>query len=417
MQYDLLTLPNGLTLLGLPMPHLHTVSVGLMVNCGSVYEEAEISGISHFIEHMLFDGTEKRTCRDLACEMDKIGGLLNAFTDREDTCFHTTAVSGHLPVVFDLISDMVLASRFDPADIRKEKKVILEEIAMIGDAPDELVYDLLPVAQMGLQKVSRPVIGSAKTVKALSRETLLAYKETMYSPRRAVLALAGKYDWSEVVSLADRYFGAWEGGEGPEKAVYASPASPTVILRPKDIEQTHICMGWNGEASGSPGYYPLTILNTIVGGAISSRMNQIIREKHALAYNVYSSIGNTLTGGQFSVYAGTNPVKANRVLSLMKKEITGIVKHGVTEAEFEQAKEQTLSGIVMSLDSSMSRMLAVGQRLLLHGDILSDEDLLERVKTVTLASVNDLARRMFSEKPFAAIVGAGTENIDLSLIG
>ena len=416
MTYDFTILPNGLKVIGLPMDFLHTVSVGLMVNSGSVYEDAKINGVSHFIEHMLFKGTETRSARQLACEIDAVGGLLNAFTDREDTCFYTNAVSEHLPIAMELIADMVLHSRFDPADIRKEKGVVLEEIAMAEDTPDDLVYELLNLSQYGLQKVSRPILGTEKTVKALTREKILGYKDMMYTPKRCVLALAGRYDWNDVVRQAQELYGTWKGGEGPEKAVAAEPFSPTVITREKDIEQTHIAIGWPCAASGDPAYYPYTILNTVVGGAVSSRLNQTIREQHGLAYNVYSSISNTLTCGQFSIYAGTSPEKANKVLSLMKSEMKKLGKDGVKEDEFEQAKQQTLAGIVMSLDSASSRMHAVGQRLLLQGDILSDEALIEKVRSITRESVNEAAREMLIKAPCAAIVGPEINDLDLDFI-
>ena len=416
MTYDFTVLPGGLRIVGLPMPYRRTVSVGLMVNSGSVYEDAKINGVSHFIEHMLFKGTETRSARELACEIDRLGGMLNAFTDREDTCFYTTAVSEQLPAAMELISDMVLHSSFDPAEIRREKGVVLEEIAMSEDMPDDLVFELLNQAQFGIQNVSQPILGTEKTVKGLTREKILAYKAAMYTPKRSVLALAGKYDWNSVVAQAQELYGAWEGGEGPERAVPARPFSPAVLTKEKDIEQTHICIGFPCPASYVPEYYPYTIFNTVVGGSSSSRLFQSIRERHGLAYSVNSAISNTLTCGQFSIYAAVSPEKANKALSLMKTELKKLGKNGISGAEFEQAKQQTLAGIIMSLDSASGRMQAVGHRLLLKDDIMSDEELIEKIEGITLSEVNEIAAELMRQPVFASIVGAGIDGIDLGII-
>lgn len=416
MDFDFTILNNGLRMIGVPMPTFHSASVGLWVDSGSVYETEENSGVSHFIEHMLFKGTEKRSARQIAEEMDAVGGLLNAFTDRENTCFYTKVVDRHLPLAMDLISDLVLHSRFDEADIAREKGVVLEEINMAEDTPDDLVFELLTQAHFGMQNVSRPVLGNEGSVAGLTRAQILDYKNRRYRPEGAVLALAGSYCWDEVVRQANELYGAWESSGERQFAVPTLPHTPCVLRREKNIEQTHICIGYPAPAADSDQIYAFNVINTVVGGSLSSRLFQSIREEKGLAYSVYSCISNTETSGIFSIYAGTSPETAEEVVRLINSEMARLAADGITEEEFVKAREQTLSGIILASESTSGRMRSAGQRMLMRGNTMTPEELAARVEAVRRDEVNELTRAFAASPRSAALVGAGADKVSDSLL-
>ena len=416
MKHDFTVLPNGLRVIGVPMKMFRSVSVGLWVDSGSVYETAQTNGISHFIEHMLFKGTENRTARQIAEEMDAVGGLLNAFTDRENTCFYTKVVDEHLPLAMDMISDLVLHSRLAKEDIAREKGVVLEEINMAEDTPDDLVFELLAQARYGLQPVSRPVLGTAENVNAFTCEDILAHMKRCYRPEGAVLALAGSYDWDKVVSQAAELYGAWQGTGEKRPVIALEPHEPTVIRREKDIEQTHITIDYPGLKAGDPAYYPLTILNTVVGGAMSSRLFQTIREEKGLAYSVYSGTGATSVSGTFEIYAGTSPENAEQVVELINREMLKLAKDGISEKEFSQAREQTLANLIMATESTSNRMQSAGRRMLMRGETMTPDELIEKVKAIRPEEVNELASGLINKPRAAALVGAGTDNVSDALL-
>lgn len=306
MAFDLKTLPNGLRIIGEHMPGYRSVAVGLWVESGSQYETPSENGISHFIEHMLFKGTEKRSARDIAEEMDAVGGQLNAFTSKECTCFYAKVVDEHLPLAMDVISDLVLSSRLDPADIEREKGVVIEEINMAEDTPEDLVFELLMLAHYGDQPVARPILGTEASVSALTREHITNYMHRMYRPERAVLALAGNYNWNEVVKQAEALYGGWQPTGEKRPVIETNAVAPRVMRRKKDIEQLHLCLGFPSCGIGAADVYPTAVFNSAYGGAMSSRLFQSIREERGMAYSVYS-YPNPMSGtGVLAVYAGTS---------------------------------------------------------------------------------------------------------------
>ena len=411
MAYDQITLKNGLRIIGERMPSFRSVSVGLWVESGSQYETPAEHGISHFIEHMLFKGTEKRTARDIAEEMDAVGGQLNAFTSKECTCFYAKVVDEHLPLAMDVISDLALHSRLSPDDIEREKGVVIEEINMAEDTPEDLAFDLLMLAHYGDQPVSRPILGTEASVSAITREQIQSYMARMYRPEGAVLALAGGYDWEKVVAQAEALYGSWQptGDKRPE--LITVPVEPRVIRRAKDIEQTHICLGFPTSGIGSPEIYPMALLNSIYGGATSSRLFQSIREEKGMAYTVYS-YPNPCTGtGVLAVYAGTSPDHAAEVVRLLNEETQNLAENGLTPREFEQGRQQLLSGFILGQESTSSRMNAAGRRLLLMGDTQSDDDVIRKIKAITFEEVNFLARKTLTSPRSASVVGNGAEEV------
>ena len=414
--YDFACLSNGMRIIGNPMKAFRSVSVGLWIDSGSVFESKDEAGISHFIEHMLFKGTQKRSARQIAEEMDAVGGNMNAFTDKECTCFYTRVVDEHLPLALDMLADMVLSSRFDPEDIKKEKGVVLEEINMCEDTPDDLVFDLLDRAHFGTQCVGRPILGTAASVSAITRESIVNYMYRRYRPQGAVLALAGSYDWDSVVALAKSLFEDWTAAPGREESETFKACRHKVLRKEKRIEQTHWCVGFDGPETGSKDKYPVNILNTVLGGSMSSRLFQKIREEHGLAYSVASGLSTTIDSGLFYIYAATSPENARPALELALDECRRLASEGITEKEFNQARQQVTASIIMGSESTGTIMRSLGGRMLQFGDTRTVDDIINSIKAVTLDEVNLLAAKVLGSKRSGAIVGAKTKSIEDALI-
>ncbi len=407
------TLSNGLRIIGEFIPHYRSVSVGLWVESGSQYETPRENGISHFIEHMLFKGTESRTARDIAEEMDAVGGQLNAFTSKECTCFYAKVVDEHLALAMDVISDLVLHSKLDEDDIAREKGVVIEEINMAEDSPEDLAFELLMLAHYGDQPVSRPILGTVDTVSAFTQADIRDYMKRMYCPERSVLALAGNFKWENVIEQAEKLYGEWEksGVNKPETGTVA--VAPTKLIRKKDIEQTHICIGFPSAKIGSKDIYPLALMNSVYGGAMSSRLFQTIREERGMAYTVYSYPNSYTDTGMLAVYAGTSPEHADEVVKLILKETENLRENGLTEKEFTQARDQLLASFILGLESTSSRMNSIGRRLLIQGDTRTDDEVVEKIKSITLEEVNEVTRRVLSSPFSVAIVGNGADEVEI----
>ena len=411
MVFDQITLPNGLRIIGERIDHFHSVSVGLWVGSGSQYESSEEAGLSHFLEHMVFKGTAKRTARQIAEEMDAVGGQLNAFTAKESTCFYAKVVDDDLPLAMDVIADMATAPTFDPGELEKEKGVVIEEIAMSEDTPEDLANELLLLAHYGDQPVARPILGTQARIRSCTREDLAGYWSRMYRPQNAVLALAGRYDWDAAVALAEKLLGGWSAEGLAKRACVTQPVAPTILTREKDIEQAHICLGFPGLTMGDERAYALTIANSVFGGAMSSRLFQRIREERGLVYTVYSYPSIFTDTGMMSLYAATNPENAGVVIDLLLEESRRMAEDGLTEAEFDMAQAQVRASYILRVESTSSRMQGNGRRLLLRGDTRTDEEVLERIDAVRLEDANALMRELLTAPHSMSLVGKGAEKI------
>lgn len=411
--YDQITLPNGLRVIGEKIPHFRSVSVGLWLGAGSQYETPAQAGVSHFLEHMVFKGTQKRTARDIAEEMDEVGGQLNAFTSKECTCFYAKVVDEHLPLAMDVISDLVTAPLFDPAEMEKEKGVVLEEISMAEDTPEDVAGELIMLAKYGDQPIARPILGSSASVGGFSRQDLLTYYQAMYRPENAVLSLAGNYDWDHVLALTEKYLGAWsaEGYSRPDFVTNVVP--PTTLNREKDIEQVHICLGYPGLNQWDERNYDLALLNSVFGGSMSSRLFQKIREESGLAYSVYSYPGVYTDCGLLTVYAGTNPENAVRVAEMLREEAARMARDGLTQREFTMGREQLKAGFILGQESTSARMQSIGRRLLLMNETRTETEVINRVNALTLDGVNALARELLSAPCAIALVGKGVSGMEI----
>ena len=411
MNFDQITLKNGLRIIGERIPHFRSVSVGFWVGSGSQYETPDEAGLSHFLEHMVFKGTQKRTTRQIAEEMDKVGGQLNAFTSKECTCFYAKVVDEHLPLAMDVLSDLVTAPIFDPAELEKEKGVVIEEINMSADDPEDSVHELLMLANYGDQPVARPILGTEEKIAAYSPEDLRAYWKKMYRPQNTVLALAGNYDWNAVVALAEKLLDKWSPDAFESRACTTNPVPVTLLTKEKDIEQIHICLGFPALPIGDERSYELSLFNSVFGGAMSSRLFQKIREERGAAYTVYSYPNAYTDSGMLSVYAGTNPDAAEEVYGLLLGEAKKLAGEGMTRDEFMMAREQLKAGYILGLESTSARMQSLGRRLLLLGNTRTETEVTDRVNAIDFDSTNALMHEILSAPHSAALVGKNAESI------
>ncbi len=411
MTFDQITLENGLRIIGERIPHFRSVSVGLWLGAGSQFEAADEGGVSHFLEHMVFKGTEKRTARQIAEEMDAVGGQLNAFTAKECTCFYAKVVDEHLPLAMDVIADMATHPAFDPNEMAKEKGVVIEEINMAEDTPEDLVHELLMLAHYGDQAVSRPILGTEESVSGCSREKLSGYWARMYRPQNAVLAIAGHYEWDAVVDMARGLLGHWKE-EGLRKLPCATrDAAPAIVTREKDIEQVHICLGYPALPMKDERNYDVAIFNSVFGGAMSSRLFQKIREESGMAYTVYSYPNAYTDSGMLSVYAATSPENAAQVYDMIRAEARAIAESGMTVNEFTMAREQLKAGYILGLESTSARMQSNGRRLLLMDATRTETETIDRINAVEFDAVNALMRQTLTAPNSIALVGKGVEGI------
>lgn len=413
MAYDLITLDNGLRIVGERMSGIHTVAVGIFVRTGAVNESPEENGYSHFVEHMVFKGTKEKNAAMLADEMDRLGGATNAFTSKESTCFYTKVMDEHLERGIELLADLVLHPDFPADDLEREKGVVIEEIAMCEDSPEDLVHEVLNDAQYEGHPLGQPILGTEEIIRGITREKLFAFVEKHYTPRNAVISVAGNYDWDELVGLLNKHFGTWKGEAVTAPMPEAEELSNRLVRR-KDTEQVQICIGYPAFKGNSPESYAQLILTTLFGGAMSSRLFQSVREKHGLAYSVYSYV-NVYSGvGGMELYAGTSPETAQQVVDLMAAEVRKLVRDGVTEDEFEKARESARISFVMGQESSASRMRGNGNVMLLYDRTRSNEEIMEKLARVTLDEVNAVARRIFCAPFCTAVVGNLEEELSFA---
>ena len=411
--YDEFTLSNGLRVIAEKIPHFRSVSVGLWIGTGSMLETRGENGLSHFIEHMLFKGTQQRSAMQIAEEMDAIGGQVNAFTSKECTCYYAKVIDEHFEKALDLLSDMLLHASFNPQDLEKERSVILEEIAMTEDTPEDLVYELLSEAYFGDHALARPILGPAEVIRSVTREQILAFHRRHYRPDNTVLAVAGGYELDQLRELAERYLGAWAAPAQAQKAEPFAGCAQQVRVKRKDIEQVHVCLGYEGIATGADEAYPMAVFNNIFGGGMSSRLFQKIREEMGAAYSVYSYPTSYPDCGVYAIYAGTSIQQAQQVVDEIRRQVDRFLADGFTDREFTQARDQLKGGYILGLESTSSRMSALGRSKLLLGYANEIDEVIRRIERVTPQDVMSVARRIL-ESPFAAAaVGRGVEALKL----
>ena len=410
---DEFVLKNGLRVIAEYIPHFPSVSVGLWIGAGSMYETEAENGLSHFVEHMLFKSTHKRTTREIAVEMDALGGQVNAFTSKECTCYYAKVIAEHLERAMDLLSDLLLGAKLEEEEFEKERGVILEEIAMCEDTPEDLVYDLLAEAYFGDHPLSRPILGTHEQIASVTREALVTYRQKHYRPDNTVLAVAGRYDLETLREMAERYLGDWQAQEGVSDDVLPGECQGKVIIKKKDIEQVHICLSYPGVGQDDEDLYPMSVMNNLFGGGMSSRLFQRIREEMGAVYSVYSYPSTYTNCGTMTIYAGTSPESAQTVVDELHKEIKKLMEECITDEEFDMAKEQLKVSYVLGLESSSSRMSSIGRSMLLRGRAIDPDDVVKRIEAVTKADVERVIARTFTAKCAASAVGRSVEKLKL----
>lgn len=399
------TLQNGLRIVMENIPTCRSVSFGIWVRTGSRYETPADNGVSHFIEHMLFKGTDDRSAKDIADLFDGIGGNVNAFTSKEYTCYFAKVLDQHLPIAVEALADMFFHSKFDAGELAKEKNVILEEIAMYEDTPDDKVHDEASRAAFGDHSLAYSILGLEERLTAMGPDDLRRYMHDHYRTDNTVIAVAGNIEEKSVLSLLEQYFGKFDRtGANAEQA--APVFRGDYLFHKKKTEQNHLCLSFPGCSIADPQLYAMVLLNNAIGGGMSSRLFQEIREKRGLAYSVYSYHTSYADTGLFTVYAGTAPKQTKEVLDLTIEQLGELAAGGLTEAELHRGKEQLKGSLILSLESTSSRMNRIGKNELMLGRHYSIDDMIERIDAVTKVDIRSMIERMLS-KPFAvAMVGS-----------
>jgi len=392
--YNKSFLANGLRVVTEAMPYVKSVSLGIWIGSGSRSESTETLGASHFIEHMLFKGTEKRTAREISETVDAVGGQLNAFTAKEHTCYYIKVLDTHVELAMDVLSDMLTGSLFCPEEIEKEKEVVLEEINMYEDTPDELIHDLFVDQAWSGHPLGRSILGDADAVKRLERDILIRFKNRHYTPDNIVVAAAGNLKHETIVALAEKYLGHLKGSSVRESSPVPQ-ITPALSIYGKDTEQVHFCLGTIGVPQNSEEIYAVHVLNNILGGGTSSRLFQSIREERGLAYSVYSYQASYSDAGLFAVYAGTRPNNLNMVVDLVLQDIARLKAEKPTMEELIRSKEQLKSGLLLGLESSSSRMSRLGKTEITLSRYIPLEELIDKVDKVTLSDLTELLEKMF----------------------
>jgi predicted Zn-dependent peptidase len=388
------TLGNGVRILSDRIPSVRSVSLGVWVNVGARDESADENGLSHFIEHMIFKGTDRRSAFDIAKAFDAIGGHSNAFTGMETTCYHAKVMDAHLDTAVDILSDIFLNSVFDPAEVERERPVIFQEIEMVEDSPEEFIHVLAEEAFWGDHALGRPITGSRENVLRFDSAALKAFFGRLYQPDRILISAAGNVEHSRLVDAFAPAFEAIETGNGfPARG--RPPARAGVFPNERALGQIHLCLETPGISATDPRRYAASLLNTILGGNMSSRLFQEIREKRGLAYSVYSFMGSYEDTGTSGVYVGTSPEKGREALELILAELNRFRDAPVDPAELRDAKEFTKGGLLLGAESVDNAMVRLAQNEIHFGQFVRLETVIERIEAVTVAEIQELAGDLF----------------------
>jgi predicted Zn-dependent peptidase len=409
-------LPGGLRIVSEAMPGARSASIGVWVGVGSRDETPSLAGTSHFLEHLLFKGTSTRSALEIASAMDAVGGELNAFTEKEHTCYYATVLDRDLPLAVEIVGDVVLDATIAAPDVEVERSVVLEEIAMRDDDPADLVHDEFSSALLGDLPLGRPILGTEDSIRALTRRQIAGYYNRRYQPGSMVLAAAGNVDHAGLVAQARRVFAGRldENAPAPVRSQTPArlPARPVRVVE-DDTEQANIIIGTHGLSRHDERRFALGVLSAALGGGMSSRLFQSIREQRGLAYSVYSFTSAYADAGILGAYAGCQPGKADEVVELLVRGLDEAAAGELTDQEIERGKGQMRGGLVLGLEDAGSRMSRIGKSELVYGDILGVDELLARIDAVTVEDVAELARYLLNQPRCLTVVGPfGTHDFD-----
>ncbi|AMW34200.1 insulinase family protein [Haematospirillum jordaniae] len=403
MTVTITTLPSGLRVLTDRMDTVQTVTLGAWVDAGARHEPAPLNGISHLLEHMAFKGTARRSARAIAEEIEDVGGILNAWTSRENTAYYAKVLKDDVALATDIIADILQYSAFDPEELKREQSVIVQEINQAEDTPDDIVFDHFQATAYPDQAMGRTVLGTPETVRSIDRETLKRYMNSTYSTHSTIIAAAGHIDHDSFVHLVEKTFTSLPvfPSVTPEKALYKGGES----RQDKKLEQVHLVLGFDGVAYDHPHFYATAVLSTLLGGGMSSRLFQEIREKRGLVYSIYSYTNSTTDGGLFSIYAGTGDDEAAELVPVLCTELRKIVDTIAQNDELMRARAQIKAGLLMGLESSSNRAETAARQLFTHGRIVDTDELVAMVESVDAAAVRDAAALIFASDPTLAVLG------------
>jgi len=403
LRFEKTTLDSGVTVVTETMAEVRSVSCGFWFDVGARDEPQNLAGTSHFLEHLLFKGTPTRSAKQIADSFDAVGGDVNAFTGKEYTCYYCRVLDQDLPMALDVLTDMVTNSLIDAEELESERNVILEEIAMHEDAPDELVHDLFYRSMWEGHPLGRPVLGYNETIGAVKRDEVADYWRERYSPSNLVVAAAGHVQHDVLVERVNAIF---DGGHGKRtlRADGAPVAAPGVDVHRRPTEQAHIIMGMPGLHRGHEDRHALSLLDTVLGGGMSSRLFQEIREKRGLAYSVYSYRSLFADAGTFAIYVGTTPQNAETVIDIVRSEIASVLNDGLSENEFERGKGHLKGSLVLSSEDPGSRMTRLGKGQLTTGEILSIDELIDKVDALQMEDIERVAQRVLGSDSFRVTV-------------
>ncbi|MFQ7518679.1 MAG: M16 family metallopeptidase [Clostridium sp.] len=412
--YKCQTLKNGLTIIGEEIPYLKSISLGVWVKAGSIMETKENSGVSHFIEHMLFKGTTNRTSKELAREIDNLGGVINAFTSKECTCFYVKLLDEHINIGIDVLSDMILNSRFDERDIKKEKSVILEELKMYEDSPDDLVYDLLLENIYKDHSLGMNILGDRQSLKNLKRESILDYYNEYYVPNNSIISICGNFKFEEIVKQIEEKFKTWQP-KSVDTTTTKPNFNPCIVKKNKDIEQVNLAINLDAiPMTNNREVYALSVVNNVFGGSISSRLFQKIREEKGLAYSIYSSQTLYEDCGELGIFASTSTENIQEVYKSILEEIELIRNEYISPQEIHESKEQLKGSYMLDLESTSSRMMSNGKNLLMRNKVDDEQDIIDYINAVEYDDVVKIIKKVFNtENMGVCIVGKDVENINL----
>ena len=405
-------LPNGVRIVTERIPTVRSASIGIWADVGSACEPANQRGISHLIEHMLFKGTRRRTARQIAETMDRVGGNLNAFTDKESTCYYARVIDKHVPLAIDVLTDMFLGSLFDPEDLRREQSVVLEEIKMYDDTPDEVINDEFMRLMWASSSLGDPVIGFPHTIASVTADDLRRHMRERYAPETVVVTVAGGIEHDAIVESFSHAFDQFEGSATPlpEERVRLSPGR---LVRSRDVEQVYIIVGTRGLSAADEDRYALSIIDTALGGGMSSRLFQEIREERGLAYSVSSFQVSYRDAGLFAVSAGTSAEHAQETIDLTRSAFEEMYEHGLREAEIDLAKEHLKGSLTLALESVSGRMMRLGRNELTFGRQISEEELERKIDAVTIEDVRRIAKTIFAPEGWGLCVLGPVDDDDI----
>jgi predicted Zn-dependent peptidase len=405
-------LDNGLRILTERMTQVRSVSIGVWLTRGSRHESAERGGIAHFVEHMLFKGTATRTAEDIAQAIDSIGGQLDAFTAKEYASYYIKVLDEHLPLALDILSDIVRNPAFSPDDIEREKKVVIEEIKMVEDTPDDLVHELFTQGFWEDHPLGRPILGIRETVESFNADLLRSYFQNAYTPQNLIVSAVGNLEHGHVRDLVQAKFGdlAWVGDVAGEQA---PTVVPNILIRNKELEQSHLCLGASSYPQNHDDRYASYVLNTLLGGSMSSRLFQNVREKRGLAYSVFSGLSAYRDAGSFTIYAGCSNEAVGEVIDLVVEELRGVKDSLVPAAELRRSKDHLKGSLMLSLESTASRMSNLARQVIYFDRLFDMDETLAGIESVTPEDVQRVAIDLFRSGSLSATVLGNVDGLQI----